>query len=174
MADELIKLQQWYAAQCEAVCMVSIMGPDGARHFLSFINGHFFEESEEDRDRTPWQHRYGLSISTIDNPGWCVAIDLAETSLAEAKMSAVEVDKGEHDWVTCKIEDNRFSGVGDPSKLTIILDYFLQLVDNNQKTERPAKFEQSQIQEATTLEGPDGKVHRLIFREGKFLEVGEG
>jgi len=28
-----------------------------------------------------WEHQYGISIDTLDNPGWCVTIDLTRTSL---------------------------------------------------------------------------------------------
>ena len=103
MADELIKLQTWFAEQCEDIAEV--------------------EES-----RAPWQHRYGIAINTSDNPAWNVGIDLAGTALDGASMPVYDVDNGDEDWVRCSIVDNRFCGIGDPSKLMVILDKFFQLM----------------------------------------------
>jgi hypothetical protein len=102
MSDELLKLQEWFAAQCEDLAEVGEL-------------------------RTPWQHRYGITIDTLDNPAWNVGIDLAGTELDGVDMPEYRVDNGDDDWVICNIHDNRFGGVGDPSKLVVILYQFFQL-----------------------------------------------
>lgn len=94
MPDELLKLQKWYAAQC---------------------NGE-------------WEHRYGITISTSDNPAWNVGIDLAGTTLEGAILPQYTEDNGDDDWFMCNIIDNKFNAVGDPSKLVVILNQFFQLV----------------------------------------------
>ncbi len=30
-----------------------------------------------------WEHSYGVTIETLDNPGWSVHIDLADTALSD-------------------------------------------------------------------------------------------
>jgi len=29
-----------------------------------------------------WEHRYGVTISTLDNPGWTLEVDLTNTCLS--------------------------------------------------------------------------------------------
>ena len=77
-----------------------------------------------------WEHENGVSIVTMDNPGWSVRIDLRGTSLQRRPMAPYRSDNFEEDntdWVECKLspDANQFWGVGDPSKLVFILDYFL-------------------------------------------------
>ncbi|MEU4549059.1 Imm53 family immunity protein [Nonomuraea dietziae] len=37
-----------------------------------------------------WEHSYGVTIGTLDNPGWCMKIDLVDTSLAGTSTTARE------------------------------------------------------------------------------------
>lgn len=71
-----------------------------------------------------WEHSFGISIETLDNPGWRVKIDLAGTPLENLKMEKLSADRGEDDWVFCTIRDQKFEGHGDPMKLVAILEAF--------------------------------------------------
>ena len=71
-----------------------------------------------------WKDYYGITIRTLDNPGWSVEIDIAETPLDGKPFPAVNSDLGEDDWVFCKVENNKFVGVGDKSKLYYIINAF--------------------------------------------------
>ena len=106
MSDELARLQKWYAAQCED---------------LDDVEGN----------RAPWQHRYGISISTFDNPAWNIRIDLGGTALEGISMIPINIDNSETDWFLCNIIDDQFSGVGDPFKLTVILNIFFDLLQEH-------------------------------------------
>lgn len=75
-----------------------------------------------------WEHQYGVSIDTLDNPGWSVSIDLAGTSLDSVSMAPSKCNKGEDDWLFCEVRDGKFVGTGDPSKLNIILESFVSLL----------------------------------------------
>lgn len=79
-----------------------------------------------------WEHDHGVSIDTIDNPGWSVSIDLVGTSLESVTMSPFRYDKGEHDWVFYEIKDGKFTGNGDSSKLNFILESFIRLLPDGQ------------------------------------------
>lgn len=75
-----------------------------------------------------WEHQNGVSIDTLDNPGWSVSINLAGTELEGAMIPPYRQDSGEDDWVFCEIKDRTFIGNGDPSKLVFILDMFTSLL----------------------------------------------
>jgi hypothetical protein len=75
-----------------------------------------------------WEHDHGVSIDTIDNPGWSVSIDLVGTSLESVSMTPYRYDKGERDWVSCEITEGKFIGHGDPAKLDVILRFFINLL----------------------------------------------
>ncbi|MBC7528310.1 MAG: immunity 53 family protein [Chthonomonadaceae bacterium] len=108
MANELEKLQSWYAAQCEEM---------------------------DDSGVVPWQHRYGIGISTSDNPAWNVGIELTGTDMEGATMSTIKIYNTAEDWYQCNIQKDMFHGVGDPSKLVTILEVFFQLVSERQGAE---------------------------------------
>ncbi len=71
-----------------------------------------------------WEHARGVTIESLDNPGWRVTIDLVETSLEGASMKAVRREKSAHDWLVCEVERDQFCGDGDPRKLVAILQVF--------------------------------------------------
>lgn len=71
-----------------------------------------------------WQHFYGVKIETLDNPGWRVTIDLAETSLADKNFEEYEVIYSDDDWIHCQVRNECFDGCGDPSKLEEIISTF--------------------------------------------------
>ena len=77
-----------------------------------------------------WEHQHGVSIDTLDNPGWSVSIDLVGTSLESASMAPYRYDKGEDDWLFCEVRDGKFIGNGDSSKLNLILESFVRLLPN--------------------------------------------
>jgi hypothetical protein len=71
-----------------------------------------------------WEHSYGISIATLDNPGWLIKIDLTDTCLQELKFDK-HVDNGEFDWLSVNVNEKTFTASGDPSKLTSVLSIFL-------------------------------------------------
>lgn len=75
-----------------------------------------------------WEHQYGISIDTLDNPGWSVSIDLHGTNLEAMNMEPYQKNNGEDDWILCEIKDKKFIGNGDPFKLGAILEFFVELL----------------------------------------------
>jgi len=93
---------------------------------LEELQNGYFSQCNED-----WEHTYGLSIGTLDNPGWSVTIELTDTDLADKDFTVhsygVEND-AEHsgnNWIICKVDGNKFIGHGGPMKLEEILNVFL-------------------------------------------------
>ncbi len=75
-----------------------------------------------------WEHQYGVSIETLDNPGWRVEIDLKDTRFAGGSFTRVEEKRQNGEWLLCWTENDKFVGAGDPSKLIVILQHFLEWI----------------------------------------------
>jgi hypothetical protein len=79
-----------------------------------------------------WEHGSAVQISTLDNPGWSVTIDLAGTTVEGRKFEPVRLGigkdavEGSDDWLYCRVENKKFEGRGGPHKLSEILDIFLR------------------------------------------------
>jgi hypothetical protein len=89
-----------------------------------------------------WEHGHGISITSCDNPGWWVKIDLAGTSLETKAFAPVarnadpeqmariagglEPDRCDRggDWMLCETKNKVFEGAGDPETLQTILETF--------------------------------------------------
>lgn len=78
-----------------------------------------------------WEHAYGMTIETLDTPGWLVTIDLAETPLEDRSMEPLRQENSDKDWLVCTVERKRFRGQGDSAKLTAILEVFRHWVSSN-------------------------------------------
>lgn len=74
-----------------------------------------------------WEHQYGVSIDTLDNPGWVVLVDLVGTDMQSVQMEPIIEENTEDDWLHCKIVDGKFVGNGGPLNLDAILRIFLAL-----------------------------------------------
>ena len=77
-----------------------------------------------------WEHCYGVRISTLDNPGWAVQINLNETPLFGEPFDTINIDNGDDDWIICRIRDGYFEGNGDPDKLEKIISIFRHWVED--------------------------------------------
>lgn len=85
-----------------------------------------------------WEHQYGIRISTLDNPGWCVHVDLAWTALENEQDIPESEDRSESNWVVYKIEYDsegapRFASYGGPKNLTEMLGAFQEWAESHEK-----------------------------------------
>ncbi|MGD0134481.1 MAG: immunity 53 family protein [Bryobacteraceae bacterium] len=71
-----------------------------------------------------WEHSHGITIESLNNPGWLVTIDLDGTPLENRTMPAVARERSQRDWMVCEVDRNQFRGQGDPEKLVSILEIF--------------------------------------------------
>ncbi len=79
-----------------------------------------------------WEHSYGLEIGNIDNPGWFIKVDLADTYLENTDFQSVAYqNEHENDWVHCKRSGAKFEGFGGPQKLEELLGIFLDWAEKN-------------------------------------------
>ncbi len=75
-----------------------------------------------------WEHSYGVKIDTLDNPGWVLTVDLAETEWADLTIDRSIDQRSEHDWVQHEITNSQFIGCGGARNLEEILNRFLAVV----------------------------------------------
>jgi len=73
-----------------------------------------------------WEHTYGVKIGTLDNPGWSVTIELADTYLFGCEFSEIVRPEPEADWIHCSVREGKFVGYGGPFMLEEILRVFLK------------------------------------------------
>jgi hypothetical protein len=72
-----------------------------------------------------WEHTYGIVIETLDNPGWRLRVDLAETTLQDVAFTAVNRETSPQDWIDCRVKDGGFQGHGGAGNLEEIITIFL-------------------------------------------------
>ncbi|WP_046729438.1 immunity 53 family protein [Streptomyces humi] len=71
-----------------------------------------------------WEHEWGVTIGTLDNPGWTVKISLEETDLADREYPRQQVTRGEQDWVMAWTSEKEFRIACGPGNLTEALTLF--------------------------------------------------
>jgi len=91
---------------------------------LTWLQGWFFAQCDGD-----WEHEFGVEITTLDNPGWRVVIDLSGTDLDAAPFSAADSRRSEHDWFHCEVADKKFKIACGPTSLADALDVFRTWAD---------------------------------------------
>lgn len=75
-----------------------------------------------------WEHSYGITIDTLDNPGWLVKIDIVETELEQKVFERTHRGNSEEetDWTDCKVESGKYIAAGGSGNLVELLDTFLK------------------------------------------------
>ena len=81
-----------------------------------------------------WEHTYGFTIDTLDNPGVSLAVDLRETSLEsvpfdEKKEHYESIDR----WMICRRTAEQFEARGAACRLEDMIEEFLRWAKQNEK-----------------------------------------
>ena len=80
-----------------------------------------------------WEHSYGFSITTLDNPGVAVDIDLLGTPLQAVPFKEKSENLGsDSNWIICQRTESKFEGRGSPEKLEAIISEFLAWAEKNE------------------------------------------
>src|SRR5687767_14791615 len=72
-----------------------------------------------------WEHDFGIKIETMSDPGWLVIIDLEETNLEGKLFTPIKKGPSEASWIDCRVEESKFRGMSDATKLEEILRVFI-------------------------------------------------
>jgi hypothetical protein len=90
-----------------------------------------WHKAQCERGRDP---SLGMKIETTKEvPGWSVRIDLAGTPLSGLTLAPYKEGATDRDWLAYRVRDDRFEGIGDPTKLQALLFAFLDLADRTIK-----------------------------------------
>ena len=82
-----------------------------------------------------WEHQYGVTIDTLDNPGWCLTIDLQCTPMegltftpihegVSAEVQPIQGLDGDAHWLVCQVESSQFKGWCGPRDLGRLIATF--------------------------------------------------
>src|SRR4051794_7188647 len=72
-----------------------------------------------------WEHEFGVTIETLDNPGWSVKIDLKKSKLSGKNFEPISISNTELDWSRCWIENEVFRIACGPRNLDQALRVFM-------------------------------------------------
>jgi hypothetical protein len=76
-----------------------------------------------------WELTHGVTMESLDTPGWLVTIDLEGTPLEDRAMLKIEMEVSREDWLVCEVNRKQFRGLGDPGKLPAIARIFQVLAE---------------------------------------------
>ncbi len=77
-----------------------------------------------------WEHRYGIRLETLDNPGWMLTVDLIHTALQGRLMADIfeGCNPDGHPvsprWIHCVVRENQFRGACDPTQVSQLFAVF--------------------------------------------------
>lgn len=83
---------------------------------LSWLQSYIHENSDGE-----WEHDYGVEITTTDNPGWHVQIDINGTNYEGVEVIEQKEKRSSEDWIIIGCKDGKLFGAGGPNNLMEIL-----------------------------------------------------
>lgn len=77
-----------------------------------------------------WEHNQNFTITTIDNPGWSITVNLVDTDLEEKHFTTIDYDKSETDWYYCRVKNGRFEADGGIRNLVDMIHVFINWAES--------------------------------------------
>ena len=78
-----------------------------------------------------WEHDTRIRISTLDNPGWAIMINLDSTEAENLIIGRQSMDNGDEDWYDYIIENKLYIANGDATKLELLINKFREIIERN-------------------------------------------
>jgi hypothetical protein len=72
-----------------------------------------------------WEHQHGITIETLDNPGWSLRIDLTDTELVDHPLDRHEQHRTKNDWLVVWRDATAFQATCGPLNLGQVINLFL-------------------------------------------------
>jgi len=91
---------------------------------LQWLEKWYFSKCDGD-----WEHFNGIHITTLDNPGWKIVINLSDTGLENKNFENMKIENNENDRIHCSKENMFFKGACGPLNLNELLNIFRTWVD---------------------------------------------
>jgi len=76
-----------------------------------------------------WEHRYGIEIGTLDNPGWRLAVDLTDTELEGRTLNRIVKETSETDWIQQWCDGLKFEAACGPLNLGEAIEAFCVFIN---------------------------------------------
>ncbi|MDH2346527.1 immunity 53 family protein [Bradyrhizobium sp. SSUT77] len=90
-----------------------------------------------------WEHTYGITIETLDNPGWSFKVELRDTYLSGWTFEEIaEPQSSDHrEFFHCRVKDDVFTGMCPPNRLREVISVFLRWAETSpaEQVENPAR-----------------------------------
>lgn len=86
-----------------------------------------------------WEHQYGVTIQTIDNPGWTIEVDLTGTEFAASEFVSIDngTDVESADWYVVFGRDGKLRGAGSPDRLGTLLVLLVEAMQSVEREREP-------------------------------------
>lgn len=78
-----------------------------------------------------WEHAYGVSVETLDNPGWMLHVDLEGTALEGTKVGYSVLRDDQPDWLHFWSDGQKFEAACGPLGLAGAIEQFIQFVTSS-------------------------------------------
>lgn len=66
-----------------------------------------------------WEQDWGVTLQTIDNPGWMLEVNLDGTPLYNAPFRHLKQHRGKDDWIECAIQDHGRAGGDEHARVFV-------------------------------------------------------
>ncbi len=78
-----------------------------------------------------WEHGFGIRITTLDNPGWLLTVNLEETELAGHVMEWLRLNESDSVWLHYMSDGRQFTAACGPRELGRAFAAFKWFAENH-------------------------------------------
>jgi len=104
-----------------------------------------------------WEHQFGITIGTMDNPGWHLKLDLMYTLYQDISFTEVNIKRAEHDWILCRKIDTTIDCMGGPKNLVEIIETIKKWMEDNRPSQEIVDAHMKEIMECRQFSMTQGK-----------------
>ena len=54
-----------------------------------------------------WEHKFGVHVGTLDNPGWTLRVSLQGTRAEGRALDRVRIERSLNDWLHCWVDQEK-------------------------------------------------------------------
>lgn len=84
-----------------------------------------------------WEHSWGVKLTTLDNPGWSLSVNLTDTDLALAVLPESEEHRTDNDWIVIQdrvdSDTREYRSYGGPNNLEEMIQRFIEWANEAKK-----------------------------------------
>lgn len=80
-----------------------------------------------------WEHEVRLRLENLDNPGWSLEVNLADTFDHPIRFERIAEHRSSEDWLVCWLEGDRFNATCGVSNLREMLELFVSWAESQEK-----------------------------------------